>query len=81
VSITDVDPIFVEVPAPMDEALQAQLHMIIARPMKLVACWGVLAEEASVKLPGLKRRQLGRRPCAQAAVSCGLHLLGRLRPT
>ena len=36
---------FVEVPAPTDEALQAVLHKIIARTMKLLTRQGVLIEE------------------------------------
>jgi hypothetical protein len=42
---TDADPIFIEVPAPTDEALQALLHKIIARLMKLLTRRGVLVEE------------------------------------
>ena len=38
-------PIFVEVPAPTDEALHAVLHKIIARTMKLLTRRGVLIEE------------------------------------
>ena len=41
---TDGDPVFVEVPAPTDEALQALLHKIIARLMKLLTRRGVLVE-------------------------------------
>ena len=42
---TDGEPVFVEVPAPTDEALQALLHMIIGRLMKLLTRRGVLVEE------------------------------------
>ena len=42
---SDVEPDFVEVPAPSDEALQAQLHKIIGRLMKLLTRRGVLVEE------------------------------------
>ena len=42
---TDGEPVFVEVPAPADEALQAVLHKIITRTMKLLARRGVLVEE------------------------------------
>ena len=38
-------PVFVEVPAPTDEALQAVLHKIITRMMKLLTRRGVLVEE------------------------------------
>ena len=38
-------PIFVEVPAPTDEALQAVLHKIITRMMKLLTRRGALVEE------------------------------------
>ena len=42
---TDGEPVFVEVPAPTDEALQALLYKIIARLMKLLTRRGVLVEE------------------------------------
>ena len=42
---TDGEPVFVEVPAPTDEALQALLHKIIGRLMKLLTRRGVLIEE------------------------------------
>jgi hypothetical protein len=42
---TDGAPVFVEVPAPTDEALQAVLHKIITRTMKLLTRRGVLVEE------------------------------------
>ena len=42
---TDGEPAFVEVPSPNDEALQAVLHMIITRLMKLLTRRGVLIEE------------------------------------
>ena len=38
-------PEFVEVPAPTDEALQAVLHKIITRTMKLLTRLGVLVED------------------------------------
>ena len=38
-------PEFVEVAAPTDEALQAVLHKIITRTMKLLTRRGVLVEE------------------------------------
>jgi hypothetical protein len=38
-------PVFVEAPAPTDEALQAVLHKIITRLMKLLTRRGVLVEE------------------------------------
>ena len=41
---TDGEPEFVEVPAPTDEALQAVLHKIITRTMKLLTCRGVLVK-------------------------------------
>ena len=44
---TDGEPVFVEVPAPTDEALQALLHKIIGRLMKLLTRRGVLVEEGS----------------------------------
>jgi hypothetical protein len=42
---TDGEPVFVEVPAPTDEALQTVLHKIITRTMKLLTRRGVLVEE------------------------------------
>ena len=42
---TDGEPVFVEVPAPSDEVLQALLHKIIGRLMKLLTRHGVLVEE------------------------------------
>jgi hypothetical protein len=42
---TDGEPEFVEVAAPTDEALQAVLHRIITRTMKLLTRRGVLIEE------------------------------------
>ena len=41
----DGAPVFVEVPAPTDEALHAVLHKIITRMMKLLTRRGVLIEE------------------------------------
>ena len=41
----DGEPVFVEVPAPTDEALQTVLHKIITRTMKLLTRKGVLVEE------------------------------------
>ena len=42
---TDGAPEFVDVPAPTDEGLQAVLHKIITRMMKLLTRRGVLTEE------------------------------------
>ena len=42
---TDGEPVFVEVHAPSDAALQALLHKIIARLMKVLTRRGVLVEE------------------------------------
>ena len=39
------EPVFIEVPAPTDEALQPVLHKIITRLMKLLTRKGVLVEE------------------------------------
>ena len=44
-SDTKGEPVFVEVPAPTDEALQTVLHKIITRTMKLLTRKGVLVEE------------------------------------
>jgi len=42
---SDAGPVFVEAPAPTDEALQAVLHKIITRMMKLLTRRGALVEE------------------------------------
>ena len=42
---TDGEPVFVEVATPTDQALQAVLHKIITRTMKLLTRRGVLIEE------------------------------------
>ena len=42
---SEAGPVFIEVPAPTDEALQAVLHKIITRMMKLLTRRGVLVEE------------------------------------
>ena len=42
---TDGEPVFVEAPAPTDEELQALLHKIITRLMKLLTRRGVLVDE------------------------------------
>ena len=42
---TEGEPVFVEVPAPTDEALQTVLHKIITRTMKLLTRKGVLVGE------------------------------------
>jgi len=42
---TDGEPVFVAVPAPTDEQLQALLHRIITRLMKMLTRRGVLVEE------------------------------------
>jgi len=43
--LTDNEPVFIEAPAPTDEALQALLHKIIGRLKKLLTRRGVLVEE------------------------------------
>ena len=42
---TDSEPVFIEAPAPTDQALQTVLHKIITRMMKLLTRRGVLIEE------------------------------------
>jgi len=42
---TDGEPVFVEVPAPTDEALQTVSHKVITRLMKQLTRLGVLVEE------------------------------------
>jgi len=42
---TDGEPVFVAVPAPTDDELQALLHRIITRLMKMLTRRGVLVEE------------------------------------
>jgi hypothetical protein len=42
---SEAGPVFVEVPAPTEEAMQAVLHKIVTRTMKLLTRRGVLIEE------------------------------------
>ena len=49
---TGGEPVFVEVPAPTGGDLQAVLHKIIARTMKLLTRRGVLIEEQGPLLSG-----------------------------
>ncbi len=80
---TDGEPVFVEVPAPTDEDLQALLHKIIGRLMKLLTRRGVLLEEqgstylADGDADSDDARAL--RPL-QAAAGRSMHLSNRLRP-
>ena len=80
---TDGEPVFVEVPAPTDEALQALLHKNISRLMKLLTRRGVLIEEgnsASDEARSRCRRRLPRiewvsphvagRKCSRCKVAC-----------
>ena len=55
----DGAPDFVEVPEPTDEALQAVLHKIITRTVKLLTRRGVLVEEEGFNLHGRQRRRFG----------------------
>jgi hypothetical protein len=55
------EPVFVEVPAPIDEALQTVLHKIITRMMKLLTrrgCWS----KRRVRPIGLTAAAIGTRP-------------------
>ena len=76
---TDGGPVFVEIPAPTDEALQALPHKIIGRLMNLLTRRGVLVEEEGLTyLADSDDESDDAR--AQAAAGCGLHLPNRLRP-
>jgi len=76
--LTDGEPVFVEVPAPSDEELQALLYKIITRLMKLLTRRGVLVEEeeggsgylADAEVDSDEARAL--RPLHAAAWSCRL---------
>ena len=71
---TDGDLVFVEEPAPTDDALQAFLHTIIGPSMKLLTRRGVLVEEqgSSYLADGDADSDdaLARRPLQVAACPC-----------
>jgi len=76
----DADPVFVEVPAPTPEALQAVLHLIITRSMKLLtrraACWSKSRARATFATTTQTRTKRARcRPLQAAAftyrIACG----------
>jgi len=57
---TDGEPVFVQADSPTDEELQALLHKIITRLMKLLTRRGVLVEEeegGGIELSGGRRRR------------------------
>jgi len=58
---TDGEPVFARADSPTDEALQALLHKIITRLMKLLTRRGVLVEEEEEgsSLPGRRRGRFG----------------------
>jgi hypothetical protein len=80
----DGEPVFVEVPAPTDEALQAVLHKIITRMMKLLTRRGVLIEEQGQAYLGDNDADSDEaralRPLQAAActcrIACGPHAVG-----
>ena len=80
----DGAPVFVEVPAPTDEALHAVLHKIITRLKKLLTRRGVLAEEQGqtcmADSDGDSDQARTLRPL-QAAAGRRLYLPYRLGPT
>jgi len=78
---TEGEPVFVEVPAPTDEALQAMLHKIITRLTQAAHPSGGARRRAGSDHHGRQRRRFGRGSRAQAATGRGLHLPHRLRPT
>ena len=64
---TDGAPIFVEVHAPSDEALQAVLNKIITRMMKLLTRRGALVEEQGATYMADGDAESDDAPHAQAA--------------
>ena len=76
----DGAPDFVEVPEPTDEALQAVLHKIITRTVKLLTRRGVLVEEEGFNLHGRQRRRFGRGARTQAAAGRRVSVPHCLRP-
>ena len=76
---TDGEPVFVEAPAPSDEALQAVLHKITTRTMKLLTRRGGARRRAGPNPHGRQRQRFGRRPHNQAVASRGVYLSHRLR--
>ena len=76
---TGAEPVFVEAPAPTDEALQSLLHKIIGRLMKLLTRRGVLVEEeGAAYLADSDADSDDAR--AQAAAGGRVYLPHRLRP-
>jgi len=77
----DGEPVFMEAPAPTDEALQTVLLKIITRLMNLLTRKGGARRRTGPNLHGRRRRRFGRGPRAQAVAGRSLHLPHRLRPT
>jgi len=78
---TEGEPVFVEVPAPTDESLQAVLHKIITRMTQAAQPSGDARRRAGPDLQGRRRRRFGRGPRALAVAGRRVHLPHRLRPT
>lgn len=76
---TEGKPVFVEVPAPADEARQAVFHKIITRAMKLLTCRGVLVEEQG-KTYVADNHAESDDPHAQAAAGRRVYQAHRLGP-
>ena len=73
-------PVFVEAPAPADEALQAVSHKIITRLMKLLTRRGGVGRRGGFDLYS-RHRRLGRGLHAQAAGGRRVYIPNRLRPS
>ena len=75
---TDDSPEFVELPAPTDEALQAVLHKIITRMMKLLTRRGC-SSKSSVKRTWPTTTAIRTRPARSGLSGGGVYLPHRLR--
>ena len=77
---TEGEPVFVAVPAPTDEPLQAVLQKIITRLTQAALPQGGDRRRAGTALPVRRRRRFGQGPHAQAAAGRGVYLSHRLWP-
>ena len=77
---TEGEPVFVEVPAPAGEALQALLHKIITRMTQAAHPQGGARRRAGPNLHGRRRQRFGRGSRAQAVALTHLGLQARAPP-
>jgi len=78
---TEGEPVFVEVAAPTDLALQTVLRKIITRMTQAAHPQGGARRGAGPDLHGRRRQRFGRGPRTRAAAGSRLYLPHRLRPT